>query len=367
MQKRRSSPALILIACSAMLLLPVRVAHSKTPNASNTPPPAELPARVKAFEELSKQCAAYDRAVSKSGWGPIWSETFDAKTSAQWLPSADALAAPPVPEGANRPSWPKISAATVEHREVATMDASAIQAGYWPIGPKVRGEFAIEFVGMAQSANPCDMSIVLDSLHTGLAFQFGANMNARNLLWFPIPEQGPGQSAGMELPNTAVIQQGRWHKVRLEFRGGLLTASVDGEVMGTRKIASLGSHAYQPMLYVYHSQIAVDEIKVEGKVPVPTKVDPDEVFGQVFGGKSRKDVGEQIDHLVELLDDSNYNVRDAAGKMLAGMGSLTLPALKDAMENGSPEAIARARPLYEAIAPLPAVPATTKPAMFPDR
>jgi len=368
MQQRRSPSAYkFLFACCICLLLANPVARGElvirgeTPTKPQPLPTPEPPAKVVAFNELAKNCAAYDRLVNKSGWGPVWSETFDSKTSSQWLPSADALAVPPVPEGANRPSWPKISAAVVDHREVAVMDASNIQAGYWPIGPKVRGEFAIEYVAMAQSANPCDMSIVLDGLQRGPGFQFGGYMNQRNLLWFPVPEQGPGKSVGIDLPNTALIQAGSWQKVRLECRGGLLTASVDGVVVGTRKVAPLGPHQYQPLLYVYNSQIAIDEIKIETKIPLAQAVNSEKAFTQVFGNQSHKDVEEQIDQLVELLDDPNYKVREAAGKLLGGMGALALPALKDAMENGSPEAVARAKPLYDAIAPIAVPTPATQP------
>jgi hypothetical protein len=76
-------------------------------------------------------------------------------------------------------------------------------------------------------------------------------------------------------------------------------------------------------------------------------VDPAVAFAKVFPGQSREKVLARVTQLVDLLDDGDPRVREAAHDMLKPMGTITRPALQAAIETGSAEQAGRARELLD--------------------
>lgn len=337
----------IVPATRPAVLTPATLPAATLPTTQPLKPAPLTIDRLQPYTELSRLCKAYENQTRVDQWREVWRQTFDRKNQAKWLK-------PPAPEQDDKPlaqpagTLPVMTAEKIAGRDSVVLDASGMERGYFLIGEPMSDNFAVEFVGSSLSERPCDLSIMCNA-DGGVApgFQFGANRNTRNILWTVSPETGV--MVGNVLPVDQLIVPNRWFTVRMEVRDGQATAFLDGKPLGTFPTKPEIGRLYQPAIYIYQSKIAVDEARIEVKIPSERVIDADQVFASVFGQRTRAEVSQQITELVDLLGDGESAVREGATQLLRGMGTLTIPALQDAISNGVPEQSIRADQLLRAV------------------
>jgi hypothetical protein len=229
----------------------------------------------------------------------------------------------------------ELSTEKVDGTTVLKFDAEKCEAAFLPVGPKVRGDVAIEFVCRSTSERLNDLSIILDGLVEGPGFQFGGYNNTRNILRGDDLE-GDWKRL-VDLPATTLIRRDQWHTVRLEIVKGLLRAYVDGKKLGELECGE----AYrpeverQPLFYIYDSIAHLKSItfqKAKGSEPAPAN----------DAGKAAE-LKAKVTGLVGLLDHEDFKIRSGAQELLKQLGSRAFPQLRTALKDGTPEQRARAR------------------------
>ncbi len=320
---------------AAGLLSPVRAADEAVPE------------QLSPFSDLVRKCEDFEKKTHPLQWGVVWSEAFDRKEADRWnVPPEEAQ--PQAGPRLRASVTPKVTAETIDQRECAVLDSTGIPSAYQRFGPAVNDDFAIEFVGQPIGDSLCELSILCNGLSRGPGFQFGAMNNTRNVLWYwadtPIPKSMP-------LPNTPLIEKGRWYTVRLEVKNGMVRGLVDGKLIGESKSAARPGKTYRASMYCRGNKIAVDSIRIESTIrrALPDQRDVDKVFRETFKDQSLEQVKQQIAKLIELLEDQKFPVRDSAGKMLRSVGTLAEPLLREVAESGLPESSARANEILNDI------------------
>lgn len=347
------------------MILGLVLAYAAVADAQPATRPA-LPERLRPFAELAQRCAKYEVLAAGTDWRIIHYEGF--------MPGSDGwrVIAPQMPKNPImiRPgvAQPGIASLTkADGRDVLIFDVQDYEQGLLAIGPTVSGDFAVEMVARIVSERVCDLSLFCDSVATAPGFQFGGNDNVRNMLWVEAAKGRPDArgAVAVEVGAGTRIEQGRWHRVRMEVKGDVLFGSVDGKQLGK---ANLGpdydrQKKRQPMIYTYGSAIQVDEFTVWSHAPAAKRVDPKEAWAEAFGKLTREQVGVQIGQLVDLLEDDVWSVREGAQDLLREVGEMAREPLEKAVREGSAEQAQRAKRILQALPSGSAgSPATQKPA-----
>jgi len=293
---------------------------------------SEWPVELRSYAALATKCAENAPSLRSRGWQTIYRETFDK---------------PAVVDPAAKPTWclgPNSAASAAElmsydGRSVVRMTTPPETEGLIQAGPKVKGEFAMEFVGRTDAERPCDLSLFsFIPGRGGVAFQFGGSYNQYSSIW----TNKAAEDGSRPVLKDTEIKPGKWYHVRLELRGDTLTAVLDGRPLGTAPVdrEALGDFEHQACIYTWGTTIYVDECIVQ----VPGM---DE--GQLAEAE-RKEFSEYqaaIDQLIVLLDDEHYAVREGATKLLTSFGSMAAAKLQAIAKEGTPEQRFRAKKVLE--------------------
>jgi len=314
---------------------------------------AALPEAVRPYAALARRAQRYHTLLSSRRWQTVWSEQFARRKPVPWsLPRPhDHLA---------------VSFAADEGRDVLKIAINAETNGYVAFGPKVDDDFAIEIVGKAVSARPCDLSLTTAADNKAPGFFFGAHYNTANKLGVDSVARNRAAVTWrtITLSDPTRIQPGVLHRVRLAVCDGTIAGYVDGRLVGRAWLSKTydTEARRQPMVYVYGSTVLIDQAIVQQRRAADALKRP-QAFAEAFGDATAADVRRQIEALTLLMDHEDFATREATQTLLRQIGSLAVPALKVLADGGSVEAKWRARKLLDLLpdeAPYPAAP--TQPA-----
>ena len=294
-----------------------------------------VPEAVQPFVPFVEGCARYDRLIATVRWQTTFERTFDADEKPDWTVSSAES------QGVDG------DLVDVDGRHVLRMTVDQGR-GFVHLNAEVKGDFAVEFVGRSVSERPCDLSIVVDGTGAGPAFQFGANYNARNLIFSDAGESsGAGRFLGAEVSRQPLIQPNVWHTVRMEVRGRRVYGFVDGKPAGELPLSESYdlAQARKPMIYAYNSIIEVDRVRLETPDEAPA-VDQAEALRAAFGAEAdAAAVAARLDDLGSLLDADDFATREAAQRLLQEAGSLAHGTIRRLAADGTAEQRWRARKL----------------------
>lgn len=308
---------------------------------------AELPESLRPYAELCRKAAEYQEGVWSGQWREVMVEEFDTARRRGWTQMA-----PPV--GAELADLELIKH---EGRSVLSFKMKEHGQGLLQIGPKMRGEFAVEVVAKTVSEMLCDMSILTDRVGgPGPGFQFGGWVNSRNTLWAGPEAKGEDGTQKMrtqEVGQGVQIQRDKWHTVRMEVRRNHVLGYVDGKLLGQVQLAPEYNHKaeYQPLFYLYASTVLIDRATIYAWGGDAVAAAPEVVWKRVYGEQSRQEVARQLGELVDRLGDDSFAVRSEAETLLLQAGLLAVEPLKAATRSDDPETMLRAEGLLQRLAP----------------
>jgi hypothetical protein len=300
----------------------------------------DWPSAVQPHVWLMKAAAEYES--QRYSWRVVCDERFDGRSPQTWR----------VPEGE---PMALAEQRQIDGRNVTVFQTDGKRAGWIAVGEPVRGDFSIELVGRSMpdaDQQPCDLSVFAGRLGYGPGFQFGAWFNKRNLMW--VSRSRPGETGQdgqpgrryreIDLPTDRLIDQQRWHRVRLDIGDGMAMAFVDDELLRAVPLGRMfdASEPLQPHLYIYGTTAAIDRVTVRVRGPLAAE-DDDRLFVRCFAGRTRHEVLKDVERVVDLLGHADWPVRDAAHQLLERLGPLGHPALERIAREGTLEQRYRAR------------------------
>lgn len=322
-------PALGFLAVAAMVAGPALADES----AGATPEP------LKPFIKLVDQCRQWHSRLRNTDWQVAWKEPFGS---------------------ANQPlrrvnRYGEVVAVDGKPSLVVTPPTGG--TAFVPVGPKLKGEFAIEMVARATVAN-VPLSIMLDEPRgVGPGFQFSTRNDEQHFLWVPTPAPNP-QSAfrSLRLGTEPRQEANRRYTVRLEVRKTGITGYIDGKRIGSSQAMDAYDWARlrQPHVMTVLHPIVVESFRIETPAPTPADhqaADVKEQWKRLFGDATADQVAKRIRPLVGMLDHESWTIRETAGRMLRDAGELAVPALRQAVGRGSAELDYRVELLLRALDP----------------
>jgi len=226
----------------------------------------------------------------------------------------------------------------LKDESVLIFDAEKCEAGFLPVGPKVKDDVAIEIVCRSRADVLNDLSILFGGITNGPGFQFGGYDNTRNFLRVD-DDEGEWKRIH-ELPGEPVIERDRWHTVRLELVSGWAHGFVDGKKLGEAELIEpvLLETERQPIFYIYNSLAEVRKLVIQKPK-------------EKLAAKSARSPAEQaaldtkIAELIKLLDDEDHKIRTGASDVLKLYGHHAHKQLRATAVNGTVEQRFRAREL----------------------
>ncbi|HEY8665929.1 MAG TPA: hypothetical protein VIL86_04645 [Tepidisphaeraceae bacterium] len=322
----------------------------------------ELPAKLAPYAALAKKCRDLHDMVTATGWKTVYDEQFKKSDKPSWL--IDSISNV---EGHDNVDKEKYAATMkldkLDGRDVLLWDIQEYGSGMLAVGPKLKGDYTVEFTAKMLSEKGGDLSIFVGAIGEGAGVQLGAWNNTKCQIWNGPMDTGGGKTWSMptELPNGPKIEKDKWHTVKLEVKEGAVNGIVDGQALTPQPIKFAGAFdpavERQPMFYTFGSKIAIAAVKIS-QYGVHEVVKEEEAWPKVFGEAKKADVRSQIDALVKLLGDDDASVRQGAATLLEQMAEMAIPAL-EAVSTEETEVGGRAKEVLQAIkdANTPAAPA----------
>lgn len=294
-------------------------------------PGRPMPPELARYPTLISACADYQQRLAQAGWQTVTDEDFQ-----QGLPDG----------------WRAVETdnvtATVELRQVdgqpvVALVAPANGSGLLQAGRKVAGALAIEIEALADTDRPCDISLFLDGIGQGPAFQFGALRNTRNILY--VDQAGTTTHRAVDLDRHPRIRPRTWHRVRLTIHDGAVAGWVDDQLVGRQQLSADYDLARprQPLVYTFDAPLLIRRLKVQHFRPNTLAAAQTAAWQAAFGARTDAEVRADLDRLVELLDHERYAVREGAQRLLERAGALAEPGLRAARLQGTVEQQIRAR------------------------
>jgi hypothetical protein len=320
-----------LLALLAVILSVTGFAQDAVPD----PPPALQP-----LAAVVGRCAAYECLIRH--WQPLFTIGFADRSAPTWATIADDPQA--VPPKGKRPFVVKDPEVD---REVLVIDLHEDfgGGGRVMIGPAVAGDYAVEMVakGVSGFSNSegndlkaiCDLSLIIGDIERDAGFQFGANFNAHNFLWTGSATGADGQRTHVkvDLPMPPKIEKRRWYRVRLALKHGVLSGSIDGNLLGSGAMAKEYDLALprRATVCTWASEIYLDQFKIEQAVANP--MDPKLAWTKAFGDVQPQEIHQQLTRLAQCLLDDQEGLRHAAEAMLRRAGSLAVVPLQEVAQS----------------------------------
>jgi hypothetical protein len=310
--------------------------------------PATQPADLASYSDLVKKCADYDRLSNNWKWSTVYTADFHPGRPATWRPNPTSTDV----GGNQNPNVVQTQLMKEEGHDELLVNGQMCNFCFLDVGPKVRGDIAVEMLCKSIGPRQNDLSIVLGGFHTGPCFQFGSNDNSKALLWpGAAPNEDPAAvQSVVPTGSPQTIEANRWYHIRMEVKDGEVRGLVDGHEIG--KVALNPNYpleqASQAFLYCFNSQMVVRELHIEAYAPDAHTVDA-AAWTKTFGNEDQAEVQKQIDGLVRLLSDPDSVTRDKAERVLSGMGALAIPALQRAETSDVPELSVRAAAILQVL------------------
>jgi uncharacterized protein (UPF0218 family) len=299
---------------------------------------AAVPELLRPLVPMVEACAAYHRLAQPVKWEEELKVAFDKSEEREhWEAQLEA-----VQESA--------TLVEVDGRRVVQFVSLGDAQSLVRLGKPVAGIVAIEVEARTSEGAPCDLSIVLDGIGKGPAFQFGGYRNTRTLIWTG-PTDDDGTYEMHDIPGGPAIEAGRWHRVRVELVERRMTCYVDGRRIAEVHLPERFDPAVkrQPMFYHYDSKVQIAGFRIErGKAS--DVASQDKRFKQAFGDRfTEATLTAGIAKLIEALDHDEWAVREHAESMLRQVGDLARPQLLEAGKEGPYEQRFRAQRVLDSM------------------
>jgi hypothetical protein len=334
--------ARMLLAGTIAVLAPMHFAGAAAPTTQ--------PGDLSSYADLVKKCTDYDQLSNNWKWQTIYTADFRPGQPPSWAGD------PAATDGGGNPNPNCVQTALQRedgHDELL-FNGQACQLAFLDMGPKVRGEVAIDYVCKNIGPRFCDLSIIFGGYHLGPGFQFGSNDNTKSVIYcgagpndnFNSPIAQPIDCTGSPL----TFEHNQWYHIRLEVKDGEVRGVVDGHEVGKVPLNPNFplDQPHQSFLYIFNSQMVLREFHIEAYAPDAKAVDP-AAWSKAFGNEDAASVQKEIDGLVRLLSDPDSITRDKAEKTLNGMGALAIPALQRAAASDVPELSFRAAAILQTL------------------
>jgi hypothetical protein len=329
----------LFVSTLSVLLTTVCLGEEPTTRASSVD---RYVPKLHEFVRLIEDIEAANAVVREREWQEVFCDTFDdGNVSRARLVKPEAV-------GQEQEALTRkmVRADRIGDRRVLRFDATEVEAALLAMGPKVKGDFAVELVGSPIAERLCDLSIVCDDIGTGPSFQFGGYDNTRNLLGLgPNETDGQTEPARVDIAREPLLERGKWYRVRLEVLDGKVRGLVDGQLIGQAGVGNrfAPTSPRQPMLYVYNSEVLIDEFRVLSRnrikpATAPTTTRPG-------------DLEQALLQLAGFLDDDDFRVREQSMELLRRVGDAAVPVLRSMKAKGSPEMQQRVQELLRVLDP----------------
>jgi len=317
------------IAMLALFALPL--AATAAPKADDLPEP------LRAYLPFVERCVQWHSRNRGLEWKTIYVEKFD-QGHAHWRKAS---------------RYAKVK--TQNGKKELLITPARGSTAFVPIGPKIKGQFAIEIAGRAVGNRAVPLGIMLGSNRgDGPGFQFATLRNGNHLLWNDVDATDTRPFGARALGNQPKLVINQTYRVRLEVLQDQQAGFVDGRLFG--KVKPTDRYDWdllrQPHAMTVVEPIVVSSFRIEQFVPKqnPQQHDSDEdTWSKLFGDQTREQIEAQAAELVQMLDHDRWPVREAAAGLIRDVGDFARPALQQAITSGSPELKWRAEQLLRAI------------------
>lgn len=319
-------------------------AHAPTHDSADTntdPIPEHVPEPLRPFYQLVESCKLWQRRDRATEWREVYQSQFD-KDPEQW-PKLH--------------KWARV-VKTDGRAELHLVPPDRTTMSI-PIGPKVRGEFAIEAVCRVEGngANPISILTSADR-DGGPGFQFNCLDTGEHRLWCE-PTNLTAPAERFRIGNRTrepKLEVGRTYTLRLEVRNHLITTYLDGAKFAA---APTSAHYqwmkwYQPTALTVGPTKIIQSWRIEMAVPksgLDAAENEADRWRIIFKGATHEQVVARIARLVQYLNHDDWAVRSEAEVMLRGANSFAHAALTKAVNAESPELVMRAQRLLKSISP----------------
>jgi hypothetical protein len=234
----------------------------------------ELPDALSPFLPFVERCKRWHNRDRSLEWKTVYVEKFD-QGPEHW-------------RQASRYARPQVTNGTKELLITPPYGATA----FVPVGPKVKGEFAIELVGRAVGKKAVPLSIMLGITRgAGPGFQFATRRNGQHLLWTDTVEYADGAFGPKSLGNEPKLVINQTYRVRLTVRKGEVAGYVDGKLFGKAALSEDydWDEPRQPAAMTVVSPIVVSSYRIETFVPGPRPQTGTDRRGDLAEGVRRED------------------------------------------------------------------------------
>jgi len=301
----------------------------------------QTPEQLKPFEPLVAKCRKWHSRDKGQAWERFFKEDF----------SKDPR------------RWRRVSryARVKETDGVSELSVSAPRGGtiFLPIGPRVKGQFAIEMVARAAEDRAVPLSIMLGGDRgRGPGFQFSTlRGEGLHLLWTDTADHEEGGRFGPKsLGNDPKMVVKQKYRVRIEVRRSHITAFVDGKKIGRAPLSRRydWTREHQPHVMTVVSRIVVSSFQIERYVPHKAEdqaAADAKAWKEIFGDATRQQIEAQAVELVQMLDHNKWAVREHSERLLYDIGRFAVPALREAAKREEAELKWRAVKILESFAP----------------